>query len=215
MKLLSLKLLITALVVLAANSAFAAFTYNVSINTSSLAGESGYLYLQYDPFSTNTASTATVAGFVTDGTLGAQDTVDVVNGSAVTGVLPGSVVFTNTNGINDYNHAITLGSAINFSLSLDAPIFGGPSGGTTGSSTFSLGLFADASGSTPLLNTTGILGSVPGTLFTVSLLDNGTTTTEVLASEAAVTATPIPAAAWLLGSGLTGLVALRKRALKG
>src|SRR5208337_4854189 len=100
-----------ALVVFATSSAFAAFTYNVSIDTSSFSGQQGYLYLEYTPYNSNVASIATVASFMTDGVLGTQDTVDIGNGSAVTGTLPGSVVLANTNTVNDYLQAITFGKS--------------------------------------------------------------------------------------------------------
>ena len=95
MNFLKIKLLVIAVMMFAASSAFASLSYNVSIDTSSLAlaGDSGYLYLQYNPLN-GAASTATVANFVTDGTLAtSNDGVDVVNGTAVTGTLPGSVGF--------------------------------------------------------------------------------------------------------------------------
>ncbi|HUJ16751.1 MAG TPA: VPLPA-CTERM sorting domain-containing protein [Nitrospirota bacterium] len=50
-----------------------------------------------------------------------------------------------------------------------------------------------------------------GTLFTVDLSDNGAATTNIMASQANVTPTPIPAVAWLLGSGLMGLAGIRRR----
>lgn len=209
MNFLKTKLLVIALVMFAASSAFATISTNVSVDTTSLNGTAGYLYFQYVPIN-GVASTATVSGFTTDGTLGAQS-LNVVNGAAVTGSLPGTVVFADTNGINDYNHAITFGNTFGFSLLLAAPAYGPPAGG---SSTFSLGLFSDEGGTIPLFNTTGTLGSVPGTLFTVNLMNDGTASRTVLASQASVAPVPIPAAAWLLGSGLTGLFGMRRRAKK-
>ncbi len=194
MKFIKLQLLIIALLVFGSTSAFAALTYDASIDTSSISGQQGYLYMQYDPYSTTVASTATVSGFATDGVLGAQDTVDVVDGTAVTGTLPGPVVFANTYGINDYEQAITFGNTLSFVLSFlnTAPFV---SSGTLGSSDFSLGLFSDAFGASPLITPTG-------TVFTASLVDNGTVVT------------PVPAAFWLLGSGLTGLGVIRRKKQK-
>jgi hypothetical protein len=205
MNFLKIKLLVIALIVFAASSAFADFNGTVSINTSSLSSPTGYLYLQYSNGGTPGYSTATVSSFFTDGVLGAQDTVDIVNGSAVSGTLPGSVLFANLNPVNDYNQAITFGSTITFLLSLSGPLPGGTAGST---STFSIGLFADGPGTIPLINTTG---PYAGTAFTVDQYSNGTAATTVMASGVEVTPTPIPAAAWLLGSGLFGLVGLRKR----
>ena len=197
-KLMKLQLLVIAFVLLIAGSAFASLSYNVSVDTTSLNGQDGYLYFQYIPVSA-VNSTATVSSFATDGTLGAQS-ANVVDGSAVSGTLPGNVVFANTNGINDYNHAIHFGNMFNFNL-LFASTPGAPAGG---SSTFSLGLFSDEGGTSSLLG---------GTLYTISLMNDGTATVQTLASQASVNpaATPIPAAAWLLGSGLMGLIGIRRK----
>jgi hypothetical protein len=88
-------------------------------------------------------------------------------------------------------------------LSFSDPVSGGPSGG---SSTFSLGLFSDEGGLNPLLTT-------DGTLYTISLMNDGTASTQILANEATVTPTPIPAAVWLLGSGLTAMFGIRRRTM--
>jgi hypothetical protein len=195
MNFLKIKLLVIAVIMFAASSAFASLSYNVNIDTSSVIDWDGYLYFQYVPV--NAAdSTATVSSFVTDGLLASASSSSVVDGSAVTGTLPGTVVFANTNGINDYNHGIHFGNNINFLLSFSDPAPGGVAGG---SSTFSLGGYLDEAG------TQGY------TLFTVDLNNDGTTTVQTMVNEASVTPTPIPAAAWLLGSGLMGLVGIRRR----
>jgi len=206
MKFIKLQLLVIALLVFAAGSAFAS-TFGVSVDTSSLNGQQGFLYLQYDPANTSVNSTATVYGFTTNGTLGAQDTTDVLNGSAVAGTLPATVVFTSSSAsdasqTNDYLHAITFGNTITFDLSLanTSPFV---SSGYTGKSGFSLSLFG-ADSTTPLL-------TASGTLLTVSLVDDGTVSTQILANQAQVVPTPIPAALWLLGSGLTGLGMIRRK----
>jgi len=200
MKFLKLQLLIVALITFIASSAFAALSYTVSVDTTSLSGTDGYLYFQYLPVS-GADSVATVSSFTTNGQIAPDPSANVVDGSAVSGQLPGSVAFANTNGVNDYNHAIHFGNTVSFLLSLSDPAPGGQAGG---SSTFSLGLFSDEGGLAPL-----VTGS--GTLFTVSLLNDGSSTTQIMANEATVTPTPIPAAAWLLGSGLMGLAGIRRR----
>jgi hypothetical protein len=73
----------------------------------------------------------------------------------------------------------------------------------------SLGLFADAFGGTPLLNVNG--GSYAGTVATISLHDNGSTDAQSLDASTTATPTPIPGALYLLGSGLMGLVGMRRK----
>ena len=204
MRFMKLQLFVIVFVLMITGSAFASFSYDVTVDTSSLNGQGGYLYMQYDPLN-GVASTATVSNFATDGTLGAQDTVDVVNGSAVKGtLLSGSVVFANTNGVNDYNHAITFGNSLSFLLSFSSTP-GAPAGGV---STFSLGLFGDALGNTPLMN---ISGTNAGTVIDVNLQNDGTTSVDQYVQQATATPTPIPAAAYLFGSGLLGLVGIRRK----
>lgn len=196
------KLLILSLVLvfLAAGSIFASPIYNVSVNTASLNGTNGYLYFQYVPVSA-ADSTATVSGF-SGGILAPASSANVVDGSAVTGILPGSLSFANTNGINDYNHGFTFGNSLSFLLSFTEPLIGGIAGG---SSTFSLGLFEDESGLTSLLG---------GTLFASSLVNDGSISTEILSNQASVNPVPEAGTMWLLGSGLLGLVGVGRKLRK-
>ena len=205
MKLLKVKLLVVAALMLVATSAFASFSYDVNVDTTLLAGDTGYLYLQYTTINNAVASTATVSNFVTNGTLApANDTVDTVNSTFVSGTLPGSVVFANGASVNDYNHAITFGTSLNFLVTVaSAPTTG------SGVSTFSLGLFADPYGTTPLINLAD--PNVAGTGVAINLNNNGTTSAQSLDATATATPTPIPAAFWLLGSGLAGLAGRRKK----
>lgn len=212
MNLLKIKLLVAASIVFAASSAFASISYDVTINTSSLASSagSGYLYLDYQNDG-GASSTATISNIVTDGVFGALDTVDIVNGTAVTGTLPNTVVFANTHTDNDYDQAFTFGNTISFLLTLSNP---GPLGSLhpSGSSTFSFAVFADGAGNTPLLNVNGNGPAAPGTAFSVSLDNTGSAAAYILDSSVETLApTPIPPSALLLAPGLLGLVGLRKK----
>jgi hypothetical protein len=194
MKFMKLQLLILVFAILATSSAFADTMYSVSIDTSSLSGTDGYLYFQYLPLNA-AESTATVSDFI-GGLLAASPSANVVDGSAVSGALPGSVTFANTNGVNDYNHGITFGDSLSFLLTFSDPAAGGVDGG---SSTFSLGLFRDEGGLESLLN---------GTMFTLDLVNDGSTSYQTLADEASVSQVPEPGSMCLLGSGLVGLIGL-------
>jgi hypothetical protein len=202
MNFLKIKLLIIAIVMFAASTAFASLSSTVYVDTSSLSGGSGYLYFNFIPGGDSLSATATVSKWaLNNGTLGAQDTVNVVNGSAVTGSLPGTVTFANTNGSNDYSHAITFGNNFSFQVVLDGDAVNTPNNGTF-ASTFSLSLYQDALGATPLKTSDGIL-------FSLNVNGDGTKTYTTFDSGTSVT--PIPAAAWLFGSGLMGLVGIRRR----
>jgi hypothetical protein len=203
-KFLKIKLLVISLVMFAASSAFASLSYDVTVDTTSLVNSgytTGYLYFQYNTAINQVGtSTAAVQNFSTDGVLGSTAAGAYGNsGNYVVGTLPGTVSFTNGNvEVNDYNHGITFGNNFHFSLLL-------PTGTSQiAGSTFSLGLFQDALGYTPLK-------TVDGTLFTINLNADGTATTVVADAGTNVTPTPIPAAFWLLGSGLAGLVGIRRR----
>jgi hypothetical protein len=206
MKRLKIQLLAFALMLFAATGAFASTSYNVTVDTSSLNELSGYLYMQY--ISVNGVdSTATVSAFSTDGALASGASSSVVDGSAVSGSLtasPYTVTFANTNGVNDYNHGITFGSTISLILTLSDAISGGIDGGA---STFSLSLFADEDGTTPLLNTSS---DYAGLLLTINLVNDGSSSYGVLVSQANVSPVPVPAAIWLFGSGLLGLAGIKR-----
>lgn len=201
MNFLKIKLLVIAVIMFAASSAFASFSYDVTVDTSSLNGTGGYLYLSFNQNGGDTlASTALVQNFATDGTLGATAPgVFAGSGTYVTGTLP-TVSFANTNAVNDYNQAITFGNSLSFNLVLNqtgSDAFAG--------STFTLGLYQDALGMSPLK-------TADGTLATFYLNGDGTTTAPLVADiGTTATTTPIPAAAWLLGSGLMGLAGIRRR----
>jgi len=206
MKLLKLTLLILTCVICTAGSAFATSTFDVTVNTSAVTGETGYLYLQYDPLNA-VSSTATVFYFSTNGTLGATAPGAFTgSGSAnseyyVTGTLPNTVVFANTNAVNDYNQAITFGATLSFSVALSDPAAGGG-----GVSTFSLGIFQDALGNTPLYNVND--PNVPGTVVELNLANNGTVSESILDPQDVTV--PIPPTVLLFGAGLLGMLGIRR-----
>jgi hypothetical protein len=203
MKSVKINLIIIITFLAVANSAFASLSYDVSVDTAALKGSSGYLYLLFNGNPNNTlAASALVERFSTDGSTGARATgISTDSGVYAVGTLPATVRLDNTNTFNDYNQALKFGSYFGFSLILDQTGTD-PLAGTT----FSMGLYRDALGLTPLK-------TVDGTLLTVNLNNDGTATTTFAAPGTSIiaTPTPVPAAAWLFCSGLMGLAGLRRR----
>lgn len=110
-------------------------TYVVNIDSTSIAGTTGYLDFQFNPASSSsTAASAAVTGFSTDATpLGSLGNI----GNA-TGSLPGDLAFDNGTPTNEVTEQYTFGNNFTFDVTLS-----GPAVGSTGpdSSTFFVTLF--------------------------------------------------------------------------
>jgi len=143
----------------------APITYSVTVNTTSLAGTTGFLDFDFAPGSDSQSATVSISGFSTDGLLSG---LAQVNG-AVTGNLPGSLSITNTTQFNDYFQGLNFGTSIFFTLTLSGPALSTPNGTSTSGSTFAFGMF-DATGSNPLLTS-----DPNGNTFTVQVNLIGTT----------------------------------------
>lgn len=198
MQFIKLKLLVIALLMFAASSAFASYSYDVTVDTSYLATQSGNLSFQFNPIMFDAPNaTATISGFsITGGSL------EVTPASTTTfasgNIYSGSATIGNTDGYNEYFHGVTFGNSFSFHVDLSGTIDAAASGG----SLFSLSLY-NAAGDTPLAVPNDPFGN--GTVHAMNLNPNGSVT------DVTPTPTPVPAAAWLLGSGLMGLVGLRRR----
>src|SRR4051812_24713290 len=119
-------------------------SYQVNVNTASLAGSTGNVDFQYNPGAgTTDPSFITINFFTPGGQLnGAPSTVGDVTGS-----LPATVTIANSTPFNDYFQGITFTNAITFQVTFDGPA---PSGTADSGSAFAFSLFAD-DGFTPLL----------------------------------------------------------------
>jgi len=158
-------------------------TYQVSVNTAALSGQSGNLDFQFNPGSSSAESaTATVTNFQTIGGVLSQPAT--LTGDA-TGSLPSTLTLVNGTAFNDVFQGFTYGNSLGFLLTLSGQAIDSP-GGTFGSS-FALSLY-DAAGITPLL-TTDPFGSV----LTVNLNANGITSTETF-PQSPMDNTPVAAA---------------------
>lgn len=193
-------------------AAQAAVIYQVNVDTSSLNGSSGNINFQFNPGGSSQSAFVTITGFSSIG--GALSGVPAVAGG-VSGALPGAVTINNSTAFNDYFHAFTFGTSLQFILTLDGPAIQSPNGTSTSGSTFGLAFF-DTAGVTPLITTDpfGFAGIVE------VALDGTTSTTGFPASAgnpSAVTFSEVPEPSTLI-SFSTALIAIgvvaRRRAAK-
>jgi hypothetical protein len=140
-------------------------SYNVSVDTSTLSGQSGFVDFQFNPGPGALAATAALSVFATDGSLQGSPQLT----GAVAGTLPGPVTLTNSTQFNDYFEGITFGTTITYDLTLSGDGVGGsaPSGSALGMSLF------DSTGTNPLLTT-----DPNGTVVTVNVNPDGSTSPE-------------------------------------
>lgn len=146
-------------------AASADFTYQITVNTSSLNGEGGNLDFQFNPGNSSAeAATAVITNFqALGGTLALSN---VLTGDA-SGLLPGTLTLDNGTAYNDAFQGLTYGTSISFDLTLSGSALNSPSGSVGSSFAFSL---YDSSGFTPLLTT-----DPNGSVVTVNVNPDGTT----------------------------------------
>jgi hypothetical protein len=133
---LSLSIALVGLCGLAGSNALAdpaTVQYMVTVNTSSVLAQMGYIDFQLNPSGLATQpANADVANFFTDGVL---NPADAGNGSfgEVSGMLPGTVTLINSETTNEYTEAMTFGTTITFDLDLYGPALSNPNGEGGGS----------------------------------------------------------------------------------
>jgi hypothetical protein len=185
-----------------------------TLDTSSLFGADAHLafdFLNYDP----APNRVTINAFFTDGTLGAARTL----GGAAGTLSPGPVTLTDTDLFNEFLQPITLGNTVSFTLSLTEHA---PSGSPQDAFSFFLldapsdptqvllPLFAtdDPTGADALFQV-DIDGTPNGARYPFVYADISVPVTWTL--EPVAVAVPLPSTALLLGAGLLGGMAARRR----
>ncbi|HZV65789.1 MAG TPA: NF038129 family PEP-CTERM protein [Telluria sp.] len=173
-----------------AGAALAGPTYQVTVNTSALAGANGYLDFGFQALGSAAPAFATLSNFT--GALGAA----VIPSGDVVGTPPGMVTIGNTTGFNDLLQAVSFGGLFTFDLSFTAD------DGIAGS-TFSVALVNDS--------VTDFVGYA-GNIVEIALQPGAATTVNAVADFASVNAVPEPSDLLLMMSGLAvmGWVARRK-----
>ena len=209
------KLLFAALLLCLTVSASAAtVTYDVTINTSSVAGTAGSLDFNFSPGPYQTqASSLQILGFSSDGFLASSPELT----GDVSGALPSTVTFDNGTGYNDYFEGFTYGSTLSFDVSLYGSALSSPNGVSTSGSTFAFSMYSDAAGTIPVLTS----DTTDGFAFTVNVnLDGSTTATNYSDQtnvESPSSAVPEPNNLLLVATGLTilGVMSWQWRPLMG
>lgn len=132
------KTLFAGLISLFITSATLAETLNINVDTSSLAGQTGWIDLQFNPGDVDApVATTLVSAFSTDGTVTGTATLR----GNVTGDTNSIIRLENSQFFNSFLQEITFGSTLSFSVDWQMPA---PMQGTTVSGTaFSLTLYDD------------------------------------------------------------------------
>lgn len=170
-------------------------TWQIDIDTTSLAGINGSLDLQFNPGASDAQpEQVQISQFSTDAALGGG-----VADGAVSGSLSGVLMLDNTDALNAWLQSLVFGSHIAFTLDFDAAL-------TAGSGSSFAALLWDANFN-PLLAATGEDAALRINLAPVSA------PVWISAPVVAVSAVPEPAIAYslLAGLGLLGFMVKRRR----
>ena len=195
------KNLITGLLALLASTTALADTRYINVDTSLLAGQSGWLDFQFNPGDVDAPpATATVAAFSTNGSTTGLSTLT----GDVSGDLNNGIALGNSQYFNDLLQGFSFGSMLSFSLNWTMP---NPVPGASGSA-FSLS-FYDANFNSLLAD------PVWGAALVTNLKGDGTM--EVLAKSAPVSISttapapvPLPGTLGLLLAGVSMLARIRR-----
>jgi hypothetical protein len=184
-------------------------TYDVAVNTSSIAGTMGSLDFQFNPGPLQTqAASLQILGFTSDGVLAGSPSLT----GDVSGALPATLIYDNGTQYNDFFEDFTYGTTLSFEVSLYGPALSAPDGVSTSGSIFAFSMFSDPAGTIPVLTT----DTIDGFAATLNVNLDGTTSVTDPSAETSVAssaATPEPGSLVLLATGLLVLAGMLRRQL--
>jgi hypothetical protein len=115
-------LILTGALVLLISAICRATTYDITVNTTPISGQSGFVVFDFVAGSPAQKNTATVQGFTTNATLGSATPSGSVSGSLV----PGPLTLSDTQFLNEWEQGVTtFGSTMHFKLSVTTNAPGG------------------------------------------------------------------------------------------
>jgi len=197
-------LLIASFIVFASVASANVITYDVTVNTSSIAGTTGSLDFNFNPGPLVTqAASLQILDFTSDGTLAG----DCPCGTGdVAGQLPGTLTFDNGTAYNDYFDDFTFGTTLSFDVTFYGPALTAPNGTSTSGSTFAFSMFSDSLGTVPVLTS----DTTDGYAAIINVNLDGSTTSVDYSSEATVSPVPEPGTLSLMTLGI-GLCFIGRR----
>ena len=175
--------------------------FQLRIDTSTLAGTSGAIDLQFNPGpNTFQSATVTVSAFQGAGSTSAQKI-----GSVTGGPLPNPLTINNTQALNEDLESIVFGNSLNLTLDFSGIAINTPgSSNPQSGSVFTLGLFSDAAATMPILTY-----DPDGAIFRQIINPGGQFVTQVISPQASLV--PEPSCVALVGLAGFGLMAWRAR----
>jgi hypothetical protein len=192
-------LVLFPLLLASGGAAQAGDVFLITMNTSSINGDSGSLDFSLSSGAGSDQSlTATVYNFAGGSYTGTQETDGDVSGGPVTSGLAATIgPIPDGFGLNDDFETFDFGNTLSFLVSLSGPALTAPDGNATSPYEFDFETFSDTNGVDPVLTTdpNGISGKI-------DISPEGIATHSDVSSDLAITPSPEPGSVWLFAGAI-------------